>query len=101
MTGMDFANKKIFSGEKFFYSFFDLDFNLMCLVLTSSNLSAMIRVRLYLKRLFRLQRQLARHKFLIIDELGFVPLSRTEEEFPGLVENLSGCIYKKLLGLKI
>jgi DNA replication protein DnaC len=32
------------------------------------------------KRLLRLQRQLASHELLIIDELGFVPLSRTGAE---------------------
>ena len=32
------------------------------------------------KRLLRLQRQLAKHKLLIIDELGFVPLSKTGAE---------------------
>ena len=32
------------------------------------------------KRLLRLQRQLASHKLLIIDELGFVPLSKTGAE---------------------
>ncbi|MCH9023614.1 MAG: ATP-binding protein, partial [Planctomycetes bacterium] len=32
------------------------------------------------KRLLRLQRQLARNKLLIIDELGFVPLSKTGAE---------------------
>ena len=32
------------------------------------------------KRLLRLQRQLASHELLIIDELGFVPLSKTGAE---------------------
>ena len=32
------------------------------------------------KRLMRLQRQLAKVKLLIIDELGFVPLSKTGAE---------------------
>ena len=32
------------------------------------------------KRLLRLQKQLAKHKLLIIDELGFVPLSKTGAE---------------------
>ncbi len=32
------------------------------------------------KRLLRLQRQLASHKLLIIDELGYVPLSQTGAE---------------------
>ena len=32
------------------------------------------------KRLRRLQRQLAVHKRLIIDELGYVPLSQTDAE---------------------
>ena len=32
------------------------------------------------RRLLRLQRQLARNKLLIVDELGFVPLSKTEAE---------------------
>ena len=32
------------------------------------------------RRLLRLQKQLANHKLLIIDELGFVPLSKTSAE---------------------
>ena len=32
------------------------------------------------KRLLRLQRQLASHKLLIVDELGYVPLSQTGAE---------------------
>ena len=32
------------------------------------------------RRLLRLQRQLARNKLLIVDELGFVPLSKTGAE---------------------
>ncbi len=32
------------------------------------------------KRLLRFQKQLARYKLLIIDELGFVPLSKTGAE---------------------
>ena len=32
------------------------------------------------KRLLRLQRQLAGHKLLIVDELGYVPLSQTGAE---------------------
>ena len=32
------------------------------------------------RRLLRLQKQLANHKLLIIDELGFVPLSKTGAE---------------------
>ena len=32
------------------------------------------------RRLLRLQKQLTNHKLLIIDELGFVPLSKTGAE---------------------
>ena len=39
------------------------------------------------RRLLRLQKQLARHKLLIIDELGFVPLSKTGAEL--LFETIS------------
>ncbi len=39
------------------------------------------------RRLLRLQRQLVRHKLLIIDELGFVPLSKTGAEL--LFETIS------------
>ena len=39
------------------------------------------------RRLLRLQKQLVRHKLLIIDELGFVPLSKTGAEL--LFETIS------------
>ena len=39
------------------------------------------------RRLLRLQKQLVRHKLLIIDELGFVPLSKTGDEL--LFETIS------------
>ena len=41
------------------------------------------------KRLLRLQKQLAKYKLLIIDELGFVPLSKTSAEL--LFEVFSQC----------
>jgi DNA replication protein DnaC len=41
------------------------------------------------RRLLRLQKQLASHKLLIIDELGFVPLSKTGAEL--LFEFISQC----------
>ena len=34
------------------------------------------------RRLLRLQKQMAGYKLLIIDELGFVPLSKTGAELP-------------------
>ncbi len=51
------------------------------------------------KRLLRFQKQLARYKLLIIDELGFVPLSKTGAELLFEVfgsERLTGALLDRL-----